>query len=69
MVILDPELAGRHVRLEPLQLRHLAGLVGSVRGDPELYRMSKVPVGDAEVGALHRGRAAARGAGRRRRSP
>ena len=50
MPILDPELIGRHVRLEPLQPRHLSGLVAASAGDPELYRMSKVPVGDAEVG-------------------
>jgi N-acetyltransferase len=49
VVVLDPELTGRHVRLEPLQERHLAGLVAASAGDPELYRMSKVPVGDAEV--------------------
>jgi len=48
--ILDPELTGRFVRLEPLQPRHLPGLVAASAGDPELYLMSKVPVGDAEVG-------------------
>jgi RimJ/RimL family protein N-acetyltransferase len=49
MAILDPELAGRHVRLEPLERRHLAGLLAASTGNAELYRMSKVPVGDAEV--------------------
>jgi N-acetyltransferase len=49
MPILDPVLIGRHVRLEPLQRRHLPGLVAASAGDPELYRMSKVPVGDGEV--------------------
>jgi N-acetyltransferase len=49
VAILDPELCGRHVRLEPLQPRHLPGLVAASAGDPDLYRMSKVPVGDAEV--------------------
>jgi RimJ/RimL family protein N-acetyltransferase len=49
MAILDPELTGKHVRLEPLQQHHLAGLVTASAGDPDLYRMSKVPVGDAEM--------------------
>jgi len=49
VTILDPELTGRHVRLEPLQPRHLPGLVAASAGDPDLYRMSKVPVGDTEV--------------------
>lgn len=49
MPILDQELTGRHVRLEPLRLRHLDGLVAASADDPELYRMSKVPVGEAEV--------------------
>jgi len=49
VTVLDPELTGRHVRLEPLRQRHLPGLVVASAGDPELYRMSKVPVGDAEV--------------------
>ncbi len=49
MTLLDPELNGRYVRLEPLQLRHRPGLVAASAGDPELFRMSKVPVGDAEV--------------------
>ena len=55
MTLLDPELTGQHVRLEPLRLRHLAGLVAASAGDPDLYRMSKVPVGDAEMRRLHRG--------------
>jgi N-acetyltransferase len=50
MAQLDPELTGRHVRLEPLQQRHRAGLVAASAGESELYRMSKVPVGDTEAG-------------------
>ncbi len=63
MTILDPELCGRHVRLEPLQPRHLPGLVAASAGDPDLYRMSKVPVGDAEVAKAIELASAARQAG------
>jgi N-acetyltransferase len=49
MPLLEPVLSGRYVRLEPLQLGHLRGLVSASAGEPELYRMSKVPVGDTEV--------------------
>jgi RimJ/RimL family protein N-acetyltransferase len=62
MVLLDPELTGRLVRLEPLQRRHLAGLVAASAGNPELYRMSKVPVGEAEVARFIELAAAARDA-------
>jgi N-acetyltransferase len=63
MAILDPELSGRHVRLEPLQPRHRAGLVAASAGDPDLYRMSKVPVGDVEVARFIEAASAARQAG------
>jgi N-acetyltransferase len=49
MTFLEPELTGRRVRLEPLRHSHLDGLVAASAGDPELYRMSKVPVGEEEV--------------------
>lgn len=42
-------LTGRHVRLEPLERRHVAGLVAASAGDPELYRWSPVPRGETEV--------------------
>ncbi len=45
-----PVLSGRHVRLEPLEHRHIPGLTAASAGDPELYRWSKVPRGEAEVG-------------------
>lgn len=35
-------LEGKHVRLEPLELRHVDGLVAAA-SDPELYRWSPVP--------------------------
>jgi N-acetyltransferase len=49
MTVLDPTLTGPSLRLEPLGQKHLAGLVAASAGDPELYRLSKVPVGDAEA--------------------
>jgi N-acetyltransferase len=63
VLILDPELTGRHVRLEPLQARHLPGLVAASAGEPELYRMSKVPVGPDQVGRFIETANAARDAG------
>jgi len=63
VTILDPELCGRHVRLESLQPRHLPGLVAASAGDPDLYRMSKVPVSDAEVAKAIEVASAARQAG------
>ncbi len=47
MDYLQPELTGEYVRLEPLQRRHVAGLVRASDGGGDLYRMSKVPVGEA----------------------
>jgi RimJ/RimL family protein N-acetyltransferase len=44
-----PTLTGRHVRLEPLERRHIPGLTAASSGDPELYRWSLVPRGEAEV--------------------
>ena len=45
-----PALIGRHIRLEPLERSHVPGLVAASAGDPELYRWSLVPRGEAEVG-------------------
>jgi N-acetyltransferase len=39
----NPEPRGRHVRLEPLEARHIDGLVGAAGNDAELYRWSPVP--------------------------
>jgi RimJ/RimL family protein N-acetyltransferase len=36
-------LTGNHIRLEPLDLRHLHGLVIASAGNPELYQWSAVP--------------------------
>jgi RimJ/RimL family protein N-acetyltransferase len=43
------ELAGRHVRLEPLDLRHVDGLVAASAVDPSLYQWSPVPQGRVEA--------------------
>jgi len=42
-------LAGRHVRLEPLDLRHVDGLVAASATDPTLYQWSPVPQGKVEA--------------------
>jgi N-acetyltransferase len=42
-----PELEGRHVRLEPLQPGHAAGLAAASAEDPSLYGLSPVPQGEA----------------------
>jgi len=41
-------LSGRHVRLEPLDHRHLDGLVVAAEVDSSLYQWSPVPQGRAE---------------------
>jgi len=45
----DPVLQGRHVRLEPLDHRHVEGLAAASAADPSLYRLSPVPQGVAEA--------------------
>lgn len=40
-----PALAGTHVRLEPLLIDHLDGLVAAAAADPALYRWTIVPQG------------------------
>lgn len=42
-------LEGKHVRLEPLEHRHVDGLVAASAADPSLYRWSPVPQGKAEA--------------------
>jgi RimJ/RimL family protein N-acetyltransferase len=41
-------LQGSHVRLEPLEERHIDGLVAAAEGDPSLYQWSLVPRNRAE---------------------
>jgi RimJ/RimL family protein N-acetyltransferase len=42
-------LAGRHVRLEPLDRHHVDGLVAAAEVDRSLYQWSPVPQGKAEA--------------------
>ena len=42
-------LSGRHVRLEPLEHRHVDGLVAASAADPSLYQWSPVPQGKVEA--------------------
>lgn len=44
-----PVLTGRRVRLEPLDRRHVDGLVAASAGDPSLYQWSPVPQGKLEA--------------------
>jgi N-acetyltransferase len=44
-----PVLAGKHIRLEPLELRHVDGLVAAAAVDRSLYQWSPVPQGKAEA--------------------
>ncbi len=45
----SPVLEGQHVRLEPLGLHHVEGLVAASAADPALYRWSPVPQGKADM--------------------
>ena len=42
-------LPGRHVRLEPLEHRHVDGLVAAAAADPSLYQWSPIPQGKVEA--------------------
>ena len=42
-----PILQGKHIRLEPLELRHVGGLVAAAGDDAALYQWSPVPRGKA----------------------
>jgi len=42
-------LSGRHFRLEPLDRRHVDGLVAAAAVDPSLYQWSPVPQGKVEA--------------------
>ena len=42
-------LTGRHIRLEPLDHRHVDGLAAAADGDRSLYQWSPIPQGKAEV--------------------
>jgi RimJ/RimL family protein N-acetyltransferase len=42
-------LLGKHLRLEPLEHRHVDGLVAAAAADPSLYQWSPVPQGKVEA--------------------
>lgn len=42
-------LSGKYIRLEPLERRHVAGLMAASAGEASLYQWSPVPQGEAEV--------------------
>lgn len=44
-------LTGKHIRLEPLERRHVDGLVVAAAGDPSLYQWSPVPQGRSAASA------------------
>jgi RimJ/RimL family protein N-acetyltransferase len=63
MILLEPELTGKVVRLEPLDLRHARGLAAAAAGDQDLYRMTTVPAGEDGAARYIGLAAAARAAG------
>jgi N-acetyltransferase len=63
MFTLLPRLDGRHVRLEPLQRSHAAGLAEAAAADPSLYQLSPVPQGEAAAAAYIEAALAQRDAG------
>jgi len=46
---LDPVLDGKYVRLEPLGLHHVDGLLAALSGEPSLYQWTPVPHSQAEA--------------------
>lgn len=56
-------LTGSHVRLEPLETRHIEALTAASAVDPSLYTWSAVPVGEAPTRAYVEAAEAAREAG------
>ncbi len=63
MITLLPALDGEHIRLEPLQPGHAAGLARAAAGDPALYRWTTVPQGPAAAAAYVAAALAQRDAG------
>jgi N-acetyltransferase len=47
MALETATLVGKHIRLEPLSLHHVDGLVAASAADPSLYQWSPVPQGHA----------------------
>lgn len=63
MVVLDPELSGRYVRLEPLRPRHARGLAVASVIEPELYGLTRVPFSEEAARQYVAAAEAARDAG------
>jgi N-acetyltransferase len=59
----DVLLQGKHIRLEPLERRHVESLAAASAGDPSLYRWSPVPRGMEETTRYVETALAARDAG------
>lgn len=59
----SPVLEGTHIRLEPLERRHIEPLAAASAGDPALYRWSPVPQGTEESARYVEGALAARDSG------
>ena len=59
----DLILEGAHVRLEPLNLSHVDGLVAAAAEDPSLYRWSYIPQGHEAMSAYVEGAVELRGQG------
>jgi len=51
MSLETPILRGKHVRLEPIELRHAEGLAAASAGDASIYQWSPVPQGRTEATA------------------
>lgn len=49
MALESPVLTGKHIRLEPLERRHIDGLTAASASDPALYQWSLVPQGGDAV--------------------
>jgi RimJ/RimL family protein N-acetyltransferase len=49
MITENPILQGKHIRLEPLEHRHIDGLVAAAGDDGSLYQWSPVPRGKVEA--------------------
>jgi RimJ/RimL family protein N-acetyltransferase len=61
--VLDPELSGQQVRLEPLRQRHAPGLAAASAADPELYGLTRAPFGEEAARQYVSAAEAARDAG------
>jgi RimJ/RimL family protein N-acetyltransferase len=61
--LIQPVLSGAHVRLEPLERAHIAGLTAAAGSDPALYQWSYIPQGLTDMAHYVETALAARTAG------